>query len=252
MDTIKFKKKNMKVVAHRGLSSLEAENSLSAFIAAGNRSYFGIECDVHLTKDGKYVVFHDDNLERMTGFNAIIEETDFETIRSLRLFTPSLVPSGNDGVNITDVKREDLIIPTMAEYISTCKKYDKVAVLELKNHFEKKNIEEIMAIIGELGYLEKTIFISFDIENLVFVKEIDKNQTVQFLSCNREDFAKKLQTVIDYKMDVDLGHWLLTKEDVKTLHKLGIKINVWTPGNKKEAEKYAKWGVDFLTTNYLE
>jgi glycerophosphoryl diester phosphodiesterase len=253
MQTIKFNKGNMKVIAHRGLSSFEAENSLASFISAGNRSYFGIECDMHLTKDGKYVVFHDDNLVRMTGFDAVVEETDFNTIRSLNLFMPKVVGyQGQDGVDISDQKRPDLIIPTMQEYILTCKKYDKVAVLELKNHFEKKNIQEIIEIIESLDYLDGVIFISFDIENLIFVKELRPNQTVQFLSCNRDDFAKKLPTVIDYKMDVDLGHWLLTKDDVIYLHSLGIKINVWTPGNIADAEKYAEWGVDYLTTNYLE
>lgn len=45
-------KKNAKMVAHRGLSGIERENTLLAFVAAGNRSYWGIECDVHVTKDG--------------------------------------------------------------------------------------------------------------------------------------------------------------------------------------------------------
>ena len=53
------------MVAHRGLSGLETENTCAAFVAAGNRSYFGIETDVHRTKDGKYVVFHDDTTGRL-------------------------------------------------------------------------------------------------------------------------------------------------------------------------------------------
>ena len=51
MDTIKIKKKKVKMIAHRGLSGLERENTCSAFVAAGNRSYFGIETDVHRTAD---------------------------------------------------------------------------------------------------------------------------------------------------------------------------------------------------------
>ena len=48
MNTIKFDKKNVKVIAHRGLSGIETENTNSAFVAAGNRSYFGIETDILL------------------------------------------------------------------------------------------------------------------------------------------------------------------------------------------------------------
>ena len=43
MNTIKFEKGNVGVVAHRGLSGIERENTASAFVAAGNRSYYGIE-----------------------------------------------------------------------------------------------------------------------------------------------------------------------------------------------------------------
>ena len=60
MNTIAFNKGNTLMVAHRGVSGLEMENSIAAFVAAGNRSYYGIETDVHVTKDEQIVVFHDD------------------------------------------------------------------------------------------------------------------------------------------------------------------------------------------------
>ena len=60
MNTIKINMQNKKIVAHRGASRLEKENTLAAFIAAGNRSYYGIECDIHRTADGRYVVIHDE------------------------------------------------------------------------------------------------------------------------------------------------------------------------------------------------
>lgn len=56
-------------IAHRGLHDLNQtrwENTLSAFKAA-IAADFAIECDVHLTKDGQVVVFHDDELKRLTG-----------------------------------------------------------------------------------------------------------------------------------------------------------------------------------------
>ena len=60
---------NIRMIAHRGVSGLERENTNAAFVAAGNRSYYGIETDVHRTKDGHYVIFHDDNMLRLTGIN---------------------------------------------------------------------------------------------------------------------------------------------------------------------------------------
>ena len=44
------------MIAHRGLSGLERENSMKAFVAAVNRSFYGTECDIHLTKDKIFVI----------------------------------------------------------------------------------------------------------------------------------------------------------------------------------------------------
>ena len=138
MNTIKFDSKITKVVAHRGLSGIEKENTNAAFIAAGNRSYFGIETDVHRTLDGRFVCFHDDTTGRVAIDNMIIEETTFDTLRKLLL-------TDRNGLK----GREDLKIPTLKEYIETCKRYEKTAVLELKNEFEKEDIAKICDEIKE-------------------------------------------------------------------------------------------------------
>ena len=107
MNTRKVNAKHCKMVAHRGCSGLEKENTLAAFIAAGNRSYWGVETDVHRTADGEYVVIHDSETGRVAGDNIVIENTSFEYIRSLRL-------KDIDGTRT----RADLRIPTLREYIA--------------------------------------------------------------------------------------------------------------------------------------
>lgn len=73
--------------AHRGLHTADGsapENSLTAFRMAANVGY-GVELDVHLTKDGQVVVFHDHDLERMTGAKGKIEDRTYAELRELRL-----------------------------------------------------------------------------------------------------------------------------------------------------------------------
>jgi glycerophosphoryl diester phosphodiesterase len=58
-----------KPIAHRGLHDRAAgiiENSVSAFAAAVDHGY-AIECDVQLSRDGVAVIFHDDDLDRLTA-----------------------------------------------------------------------------------------------------------------------------------------------------------------------------------------
>lgn len=239
MNTQKIQKNNTLMIAHRGVSELERENTSLAFVAAGNRSYFGIETDIHCTADGNFIIIHDDTTTRVTGIEKTVEETDFATLRSMKIMDL-------DG----STTREDLRMPTLEEYIGICKKYEKVAVLELKNHMQQSDINRIMDIIGTMEYLDNTIFISFDFENLVYVRNINPDQTVQFLFSEFTD--KIIADVKEHKFDVDVFYKALTQEIVNALHADGIKINCWTVNAKESADRLVGWGVDFITTNILE
>lgn len=238
-------KQQVKMIAHRGLSGLETENTCAAFVAAANRSYFGIETDVHRTADGKFVVFHDDNLKRMADVELIVEQTDFDTLREVALFSTRFYkPAGE--------KRHDQRIPTLSEYIGICKQYDKTAVLELKNHFEKQDIFKICEEIEAQGWLDRVIFISFDFENLVFVREKHPTQAVQFLTGEVKDFDALIAKLKAHKFDWDAYHQTMTKELVDTCHNAGIRVNVWTVDELVDAERLIDIGVDFITSDILE
>ena len=85
MNTIKIKKDSTRLVAHRGLSGIEAENTNAAFVAAGNRSYYGIETDIHRTSDGRFVVCHDGDLNRIAGVDMAVEDTDLSRLQEVVL-----------------------------------------------------------------------------------------------------------------------------------------------------------------------
>jgi len=73
--------------AHRGLHSIDKsvpENSLPAFADAALMGY-GIELDVHMTRDGQLVVFHDDNTKRLCGVDFALEKTAWEDLSKLKL-----------------------------------------------------------------------------------------------------------------------------------------------------------------------
>lgn len=72
-------------IAHRGLhDEVSPENSLSAFTKAIEAGY-AIELDVHLSRDGVVMVFHDYSLERMSGFQGDIRRLDSSFLSSLVL-----------------------------------------------------------------------------------------------------------------------------------------------------------------------
>lgn len=72
-------------IAHRGLHGEGVpENSLAAFRAAVERG-FPIETDVRFSEDGRLVVFHDDDLSRMTGDERDVSECSVSELKRLRL-----------------------------------------------------------------------------------------------------------------------------------------------------------------------
>lgn len=227
------------MIAHRGLSGLEKENTIAAFVAAGVKSYFGIETDVHVTKDKKFICVHDDDLKRIAGLDMIVEESDFDSLRSIRL---------KDTDNIT--AREDLCLPSLEEYFHVCKKYQKQAVLELKNPMDKDMVWAIAEIAYKMDYLERVTFISFAGENLLYLREKYPQAKAQFLTETATE--DEVRFIIDNRLDADFYHGCVRKELVERLHKEGLEVNVWTVDTVGLAEKMRDAGVDYITSNILE
>ena len=70
------------LIAHRGLHYNYLENTLGAFKEAIKNNYI-IELDIRLTKDKKIIVFHDNNLFRITGINKNINESTYEELNKI-------------------------------------------------------------------------------------------------------------------------------------------------------------------------
>lgn len=240
-DTLRLNNDKVLMVAHRGLSGIELENTASAFVAAGNRSYYGIETDVHRTGDGQFVVIHDDTTKRVGIDDMKVEETTYETLRALQL-------ADKDGVR----GRSDLRIPSLLEYTQICKKYGKVSVLELKNHFEPADMDKIIEIIKGEGWLENTIFISFDLDNLIYLRSVLPEQPAQYLIGTFSD--ELLDVLVKYNLDLDIYYKTvtLTPERIKAVHDAGHKVNVWTVDSLEDAQRMIEYGVDFITSNIIE
>ena len=237
-DTLKLRDSRVKMIAHRGVSGLERENTAAAFVAAGNRSYWGIETDVHRTRDGAYVIIHDDGTGRVAEENLPVEGSALMQLQALTL-------RDMDGL-----LRRDLVLPLLPEYSRICRKYGKVSVLELKNHFTPEQVAEIVAIVREAGWLGETVFISFDLENLISLRLLLPDQPAQYLVCR--ETPDLMDTLTRYRLDLDMDCTALTPDLVRRVHAAGRLVNVWTVNDLDDARRLADWGVDYITSNIIE
>ena len=227
------------MVAHRGLSGLERENTASAFVAAGNRNYYGIETDIYRTSDGHFVVNHDGRADRVGGVRVDMETTPWELLREVVLYD-------TDGTK----DRYDIRLPSLENYITICKKYEKICVLELKSVFTPEETAAFIEIIKSYDYLDHVIFISFHYEDLLNVRAILPDQPCQYLTGDNSD--ELIEKLVADKMDIDIIHTALTEERIQAMHAAGLIVNCWTVDDPARGEELAAWGVDQITSNILQ
>ena len=108
--------------AHRGLHDLAQgipENSRAAFARAIDAG-FGSELDVHLLADGSLAVFHDSDLERMTGRDGVIEDLSAARLADYRLGgTEETIPRLHEVLALYDVVKLPLVVE-LKSYRGNC------------------------------------------------------------------------------------------------------------------------------------
>ena len=225
-------------IAHRGKHDKYFENTLNAFKDAARGDYFGIETDIHLTKDNYWVVHHDPDF-LSDGKKYVISEMNKEDLLKLHLDN-----NQND---------EDAYIPTFEEYLKIVKESGKRPIIEIKPKNPKgKYLKQLVKYIDEYMGIDNVHFIAFYPWPLIKLRnKYHKKVHLQMLL--EEGHYKMLQKWAKFfKMDIDIECKLLTQEIVDKFHKKNLKVNVWCVDENDELRKFEEMGVDYITTNVFD
>lgn len=237
---VSFLTKNL--IAHRGLHDIKngiPENSLISFQKAIEKNYL-IELDLHVLKDNSVVVFHDDNLNRMTGINKNLKDCTYDEIKNLSLQnTNSHIPLFSDVLSLVNGS-----VPIIIElkYDVRCGILEKEVINILQNysglfaiksfspisvHWFKKNFPEIPR-----GFLSSTL----GKENICILKKIALKSKF-LLWFLKPDF-------LSYSIDS------LPNNQVANFRKNHIVLG-WTIRSKSDLEKAKKYCDNFICENIL-
>ncbi|MDY0277509.1 MAG: glycerophosphodiester phosphodiesterase family protein [Acholeplasma sp.] len=223
-------------IAHRGFSVIETENTNEAFLKAANKRFLGIECDIHLTKDQRFVVHHDESTKRLADCEVVIAESTLKDLRKLKL------KDKESGEYETS-----LVIPTFEEYLTICKKHQKIAVIEMKSEFSSNDVDMMLKVIDEFNYRDKAIIISFHLNSLILLREKDEKISIQYLVSEYKE--EVVETCKKYRFDVDIYYRGINKKIIDIFHDENIKINVWTVNDYEIIKDLVLKGVDYITTD---
>lgn len=238
------KKGSTKIIAHRGGGGIATENTIEAFTRSGTRSYYGLECDVQRTRDGQYVVFHDDSLQHLTGMAGAVKDYTLKQLKSFRLYDTRIEKRVGG-------KNDRLYIPTLREYLKACRLYKKRAVIEFSVNLTAYDVYRIIEIVRSEKYLDKTIFVSFSMDLLIAARGRLPSQPLMlnYLEKSPTHFIPRLR---QYHIDFNCAWTRVDRKLVQTMHINNIKLGCWTVNDKKTADKLISWGVDYITTDILE
>ena len=203
------------LIVHRGIVSKQyKENLLKSFKQSFKKGY-GIETDIHATKDNKFICFHDFTLNRIFKKKESVKNIEYSKIE--KISTQNKKP-----------------IPLLKDLLKTSKnKYP--LFIEIKPIFSKKLLQKLLK---ETSKFSKCIFISFKHENIYNLLKIKTNKKVG-LSFSPSTSAK---TIIKKSNNKKIDYLILDKFFLKnkSIQDLKIKKYYYTIKKKSEFKKYSK------------
>ncbi len=233
----------IKWISHRGESIDAPENSLAAFKLSMERKTDGMECDVHLTTDGKVVVCHDASTLRTGSAFLQVEESSYAELQQIHI-------SGAYEDIYPDEK-----IPLLSETFQYLGK-DREYYIDLKGS-NPELVPAVKAVVEASGVdCNQIVFIAFS-ETLVreIKKAMPQCRALWLNSLIREygrvtagELIAKLKELgvdgIDAAANPDTD-----AELIKAVHDAGMIYAVWTIDNPYQAQHFINMGVDAVTSN---
>lgn len=208
-------------VAHRGLWSPAGapENSLGAFQAACEAGY-GIELDVQLSSDGEAMVFHDDDLARMTGVEGRIRDRTAADLGELRLAgTDERIPTLRE--TLTLIGRRAMV------HVELKTPYGEVGPLEQRVHESLIDHAGPVCVIGFNPYSHAWFADRFP-GVLRGLDSYDYKRAPQMTEAQRQSFARLEHVAIARPHFLALHVDMLPDERAAKLRKEGMPIVTWT------------------------
>ncbi|MCM1259737.1 MAG: InlB B-repeat-containing protein [Prevotella sp.] len=219
-------------------------NTEEAFINAVTvKGYQALECDVKQTKDGVFVVCHDNDF---AGY--ALASTNYADLKDVT----TTVTRG--GITYTSK------ICTFERYLEICKTYGVIAVVELKSsagitNSDQSRMGALMQVIQDKGMLDQVIFLGSQYKCLEWVRNNGyHNIRCQYLvnSCESETIFNRC---LEWRFDVSFNIGYANSEEwIARYHEAGLKVSCYTFSQYSDAATLQSWidkGVDYVTCDVL-
>lgn len=235
--------------AHRGGNEFAPENSFRAFKSAVDIGYKYLETDVHLTKDGFLIAFHDDTLDRVTDKSGLIRDLTLSEIKKAKIAGTDEIPLLSELLNSftncffnIDCKVDETVQP-LINLINNKDFINRVCI----GSFSQKRINFIRKSLGKevktsmgpaevilskflsytsLGYNFKSSYTSIPIRRYG-INLLDERNINYLKSNNQKVIAWTINDEDQMKMLINIGIDGIMTDNLTLLKKVLIEESLW-------------------------
>jgi glycerophosphoryl diester phosphodiesterase len=238
--------------AHRGGAGRAPENTMPAFEAAVSLGYRYLETDVHLTRDGVLVAFHDGRLDRTTdraGAIADLDIADVETADAGHAFSP-------DGGRTFPFRGRGVRVPRLEELLARWP--------QARLNIDPKADRCVAPLVGLLDRMDgwsRVCVGSFSDARLGRVRGLAGGRACTSMGPRAVRLARVasasgwMPRQGAHCIQVPVRHGrirIVTRRFVRAAHRAGLAVHVWTINDEAAMLELLDLGVDGLMTDELE
>lgn len=237
------------LISHRGLNKLAPENTLEAAVKSAEYGYGYVEFDIRRTKDGVWVLMHDEDIDRMTDGEGKVSDLTYKQIISCRI---------DEGKNLKDALSYVITVPTLEQMLTLCSEKSLKPVIEIKDG-GTEHIPELLSFIAARRNTGMMI-ISFDREQIEYISSFINSGKTTFITENIELYwltnnldGETLETAAKTpEIGVSFnGNKAGTQKEIDAFTEKGIKLACWTIDSPSKLEKLYERGITTFTTNRI-
>ncbi len=230
-NSIYGRKEPVNIVVHRAGGTMASENSIEGLRKAIEHGCYAAEIDVQRTKDGYYIINHDNDFARLTGVAKTPQEMTLAEIKELR-------------IQDTTGNGQELEVPTFEEMLEASKGNIKLFI-ELKGG-DHQMVDDLVRIIREMDCVEDTALVSLNYDEIDYAEtNYPEFETGTLFFASLGDVSKLNcdLIVMEEEAAIDIN--------IYSIHKAGKQAMVWTVNTKEGMYKFLDSTIDAVVTDEI-
>lgn len=253
------------IQGHRGARGNRPENTISAFDFALENGIYTLEMDLHMSKDGEIVIFHDDIITEPICSSLGVGVGGGGLNRKIKEMTlPEISQYSCGGLKNPDFPQQVLVnehIPTLLELILHIQ--NKYPFLGVKINVEIKTSEDdsdeyrtlvsqkVVDILEKTGMIHKTIVQSISVHCLNSVKRMNPSITTSYIIEKEENINGSLEVCLKNGFEIVSPYYpLINNTFVAEFKNHGLQVIPWTVNDTITLKMMMDYGVKEIITDY--